>query len=445
MVDTADNKQKSTKLLQTQKQNSLIYNFLVSEGDSYKNCHFANDFTGLPALPILGQYNKGNYEFNHVKGLIALECILDDKEKTVMTENSQQKINFPPEIIEKLFNIQNPIIHNQKKQNNNQNNFKNKKPHQNSQDQETNENNPEFLNKIFKTSEKINFYTIFSFHNDKISLKKQNQYNQYNKKMKNSEKKQLKNINQPKSQCIDKNKEAEENQAQLNEIMDYLNNENISEKEMQKKKEEIQKNYFENNLLELNLVPHPFLFQDMSFFQFQKRKVILQPITVIIPEQLKNQANIFQPQQTENRDLSFQNYRSEYLSCHLGKFMSLCFSPNNCKVLVNQEANYQIFYLIFLDNNDESEEDFQLQQQQTKNNNIKKKQKHSVFLYINFSNKNQLNDLIENQLTQAQNIEQLIQNLKSTQEENSPLISHLQQIFIQQTKNEKKNNENQEK
>lgn len=96
----------------------------------------------------------------------------------------------------------------------------------------------------------------------------------------------------------------------------------------------------------LNLVCHPFIFQEINFEQ-KKRIIKNIPTTLIIPKEIQNSCGVSEWTK-DTKNISFNKIRSEYLSCHLFKGQSLCFSPNNMKFEVNKEQELIHFWSVQL-------------------------------------------------------------------------------------------------
>jgi len=160
-----------------------------------------------------------------------------------------------------------------------------------------------------------------------------------------------------------------------------------------------------------NIVPHIFYFKEILFDK-SNRMVNFSPISVCIPKENKSSSGVKQAIGMDNNkkfstDVSFNELRVEYSSVHTIK-QSLAFSPNNLKLVLDNDCSICSFWLVVLDNNSLN---------------------HYVYNYW-VVNDETLSSLIESTLKQSSNVSELIKtNLLSILGKDNQNLMEIMKVF----------------
>ncbi|CAD8082044.1 unnamed protein product [Paramecium primaurelia] len=271
------------------------FSFLLRIGNKCQSTSLTNVFTGDPAIPVIGKYSRNQYHFLTVDVLIQMDLNLNED----CYYSQGCKVNLPDNVIKILHNIPEQIIHNKpppkdnnkkggKKQNKKQGKQKQQQEQQIQQQlQQQFDNEPQLVQKDQKEYEHDEEFQIILFH----PLQFHKSHN-----------------------------------IKFSWIISSLQNKKILEPMKQEPC--------------LSYVNHNWVFEIINF---EHTKKIIQhlPICVVDPKGVYEYPDPY-------KGLSFTGLRSEYMSVHLGPQGSLCFSPNNMKMMVDMKCPLISFWTVIL-------------------------------------------------------------------------------------------------
>lgn len=299
--------------------------FLVEDKDHLTNQEpsiFRHELLGLPVVPFLGKYSGAAYEFGQVMSLTNVDIAfkkIGDHYKWVSKRRNSEEVNIPEEIGELLLNIPAFIEENKKEESEEEHKGKNsKKGGKNQKNQQSK------MTSFFSVKGNTGEGNDTEYKEKSLSGKVD---------LKDIEKPIIKkHNNQPTFIATDR--------VKFSWII-QLNNIEVSEK---LKKEP---------LLITNYVMHTVLFPHISFERV-KRLTAKTPIGVVCPKELRQNSGIYEfidsakAQSKFYSGLKMGGLRLEYSSVHL-KGQSLCFSPNNMKIVIDKRIPIGIFWTVVLD------------------------------------------------------------------------------------------------
>ncbi|CAD8062873.1 unnamed protein product [Paramecium primaurelia] len=264
------------------------FSFLLRIGNKCQSTSLTNVFTGDPAIPVIGKYSRNQYHFLNVDVLIQMDLNLNEDNYY----SQGWKINLPVNVLQILHNIPEQIIHNKPppKENNKKGGKKqNKKQGKQKEEQEQQiqqiENEPQLIQQDKNEHEED--FKIMEFHPLQFHLS---------------------------------------HNIKFSWIISSLQNKKILEPMKQEPC--------------LSYVNHNWVFEVINF---EHTKKIIQHLPICVVD-AKGAYEYPDP----HKGLSFKGLRSEYMSVHLGQQGSLCFSPNNMKMMVDMKCPLISFWTVIL-------------------------------------------------------------------------------------------------
>ncbi|CAD8199154.1 unnamed protein product [Paramecium octaurelia] len=266
------------------------FSFLLRIGNKCESTSLTNVFTGDPAIPVIGKYSRNQYHFLTVDVLIQMDLNLN--EGTYYSKGC--KVNLPANVLKILHDIPEQIIHNKpppkennKKGGKKQNKKQGKQKQQQEQQMQQIEVEPQLEQQNQNENEHEEDFKIMQFHPLQFH--------------------QSPNI-------------------KFSWIISSLSNKKILEPMKQEPC--------------LSYVNHNWVFEVINF-EHTKKLIQHLPICVVDPKGVFEYSDPY-------KGLSFTGLRSEYMSVHLGPQGSLCFSPNNMKMMVDMKRPLISFWTVIL-------------------------------------------------------------------------------------------------
>lgn len=319
-------------LLKKPKDTRDIHDFTFLVEDRIKTGNddlpvFRHEILGLPLVPFLGKYAGAGYEFGQVLSVVSTDIAYEKKDNEyqwVIGSQKRNEVNLPEEVGSLLLHIPAFIEENKKEGQENEGKGKAK----------GGKGKPDGKNQ----SKLTQFYKEKDSHEERKSEDKPEQADQReeNFKVKKEEAKQQPNNGAPRKQAafIATEKVKFTWVIQLNNI-------------------EVSAKLKNEPTLIVNYVMHTVLFPYISF-ERAKAMTARTPVGLIVPKELKGECGVrefFDSAQSQGKfysGLKTGNLRVEYSSVHL-KGESLCFSPNNMKVVIDKKVPIGLFWTIALD------------------------------------------------------------------------------------------------
>ena len=305
------------------------YAFLVEKKakDSQEPSMHRHELLGLPSLPFLGKYSGSAYEFGQVLSLVTTDVSFKKKGNDygwMIDEEKGEGINLPDDVSQLLLNIPVYIDENKKEESEQSSNG--------AKGQKKGGKN----NKKGSNQQKIsNFFEVKDHLEDGKEEERVRQRDLIDDRHLSGEGKVF-NKNPPAHQAAFIATERVKFSwiVQLNniEVSDKLKNE---------------------PMLIVNYVMHTVLFPFINFERI-KRMTARTPVGLIVPQEFGNRNGVREFEDSTRHQSKFFSglrmgaLRLEYSSVHL-KGQSLCFSPNNMKLVVDKRVQIGLFWVVVLD------------------------------------------------------------------------------------------------
>ena len=334
------------------------YAFFLDYIESGSNIHlrestYRHEFLGIPTIPSIGRYSNAGYEFSRIFSVTSLELKLSSSAMGLTYEIANEKlsktmVNLPIEIVQLLNDI----------------------PAEISQNKRTEDDNSP------KQSKKQTKLTSF-----------------YKQETKSSTKGSSIPLPNPKLFGVT---------DKIRFKWCILNN-NLMNIKLKFDKDPNVKTY--------NLVPHPWLFPYLSF-EAAKRMVVYTPFCVGIPNSIEKSCGVEPFIEGDSskakhfNGINFNELRLEYSSTHL-KGESLCFSPNNLRLMINEKTIISHFWIIALD----------------------ELKMHNFLYYYWLINDAVVSDLVEGCANISTNLDELFLNLENVLGKDNDALTHIKSVF----------------
>jgi len=308
------------------------FSFLVElkgKSSDYDYPSYRHELLGLPNIPFLGKYSGSGYEFGRVVSLVGADMSfrkVGDDYKWVLNNDKKDRIHIPDEVGELLLNIP-AYIEENKKEDHEYDSSKGNRNGRNSKNQKNNNNKDQ--------SKLTNFF----------SAKGDREYD------KEEERSQEKNKH---DDIFHSNDKPKPKVSQPTKQASFIATERVKFSWIiQLNNMQVPKQFQNDPMLIVNYVMHTVLFPFISFEKV-KRITAKTPVGLVIPREFQSQNGVVEFMDSNKSQSKFfsglkiGNLRLEYSSVHM-KGQSLCFSPNNMKLVINKKVPIGIFWTVALD------------------------------------------------------------------------------------------------